>query len=57
MNFDKQELINALCSIKPGLASKAIVDQATHFLIMENLVYFLPCVNFAYPKPTWNKRA
>lgn len=32
MKINRQELINILNSIKPGLSKKAIVEQATHFI-------------------------
>jgi DNA polymerase III sliding clamp (beta) subunit (PCNA family) len=32
MKIKRQELVDVLMAIKPGLAQKAIVDQATHFI-------------------------
>ncbi|MBU0847212.1 hypothetical protein KKH23_08530, partial [Patescibacteria group bacterium] len=36
--FNRQELLNILDSLKPGLFSKGITEQTTHYLFMEDRI-------------------
>jgi DNA polymerase III sliding clamp (beta) subunit (PCNA family) len=51
MKVKRQELVNVLTAIKPGLAKKAIVDQATHFIITGDRVLTYNdriCISYPY---------
>jgi DNA polymerase III sliding clamp (beta) subunit (PCNA family) len=39
MKINRQELLNVLIAVKPGLASKEVIEQATHFIFNDEEVY------------------
>lgn len=53
MKIEKQELQNALETVKPGLANKEIIDQSTSFAFLEDrIVTFNDIISISYPIKT-----
>ena len=51
MKIQRQKLIDVLTAVKPGLARKAIVDQATHFIMTGNEIMTYNdkiCISFPF---------